>query len=53
MSALPYHCKVKTVSGTFVSDTVWANSAEQAARRIEKALGGRCVKVSDRNKKVA
>jgi len=53
MSALPYHCVVKTDKGTKVSDTIWANSAEQAARRIERATGFRCVKVSDRNKKVA
>ncbi len=53
MSALPYHCKVKTSEGTFMSETIWANSAHQAAKRIEKAYGGKVVKISDRNKKVA
>lgn len=51
MSALPYHCTVRTAKGTKISETLWANSAEQAARRIEKKLGGRCVSISDRNKK--
>lgn len=52
MSALAYHCTVRTAKGDKVSKTLMANSAEQAARRIERELGGRCVKISDRNKKV-
>jgi hypothetical protein len=38
MAAKEY--KVNTAHGTFVT---WANSAEQAARRVEREIGKRCV----------
>ena len=55
MSALAYDVVVTGKRGAKTTVTLWANSADQAARRVmrsHKITEARLVHVSDRNKKV-
>ena len=55
MSALAYDVTITGKRGAKSTVTLWANSADQAARRVmrsKKISDARLIHVSDRNKKV-